>query len=197
MQLRSVQTQDRILQSARQLFAAQGFEHTGVDQICRNAGISKGAFYHHFCSKDDLFLRLLEDWTESIRTQINQRFDHSASIQEGFLQTSSSLKEIIDGSSNHLPLLFEFWQHSVKDPVLWEKAVRPLFQFKAHFLELIKRGIKNQEIEVRDPELIADTILAFSFGIIASSMLDTQQDWGRVSSYGFSAIFNHLGGSDL
>lgn len=197
MQLRSVQTQDRILQSARQLFAAQGFEHTGVDQICRTAGISKGAFYHHFCSKDDLFLRLLEDWTESIRTQINQRFDHSASIQEGFLQTSRSLKEIIDGSSNHLPLLFEFWQHSVKDPVLWEKAVRPLFQFKAHFLELIKRGIKNQEIEVRDPELIADTILAFSFGIIASSMLDTQQDWGRVSSYGFSAIFNHLGGSDL
>ena len=197
MQLRSVQTQDRILQSARQLFAAQGFEHTGVDQICRTAGISKGAFYHHFCSKDDLFLRLLEDWTESIRTQINQRFDHSASIKAGFLQTSSSLKEIIDGSSNHLPLLFEFWQHSVKDPVLWEKAVRPLFQFKAHFLELIKRGIKNQEIEVRDPELIADTILAFSFGIIASSMLDTQQDWGRVSSYGFSAIFNHLGGSDL
>jgi len=197
MQLRSVQTQDRILQSARQLFTAQGFEHTGVDQICRNAGISKGAFYHHFCSKDDLFLRLLEEWTESIHTQINQRFDHSASIQEGFLQTSRSLKEIIDGSSNHLPLLFEFWQHSVKDPVLWEKAVRPLFQFKAHFLELIKRGIKNQEIEVRDPELIADTILAFSFGIIASSMLDTQQDWGRVSSYGFSAIFNQLGGNDL
>ena len=79
MQTRSVHTQERILKSALHLFAEQGYEHTGVSQICRNAGISKGAFYHHFCSKDDLFLRLLDDWTESIHLQINQRFDTSAS----------------------------------------------------------------------------------------------------------------------
>ncbi len=196
MQLRSVQTQELILKFARQLFAEQGFEHTSVNQICRNAGISKGAFYHHFCSKDELFLRLLDDWTEAIHIQINQRFDTSASIQEGFLLTPKSLSEIIDGSGNHLPLLFEFWQHSVKDPDLWVRAKLPLHQFKEHFLGLIQRGIINREIAVRDPELIANTILAFSFGIIASSMLDAQQDWAKVSSYGFSALFNQIRGSE-
>lgn len=197
MQLRSLHTQERILKTAQQLFAEQGFERTGVSQICRNAGISKGAFYHHFTSKDDLFLRLLDDWTESIHLQINQRFDTSASIQAGFFETSNSLKEIINGSGNNLPLLFEFWQHSVKVPVLWERAVRPLHQFKQHFLDLLERGIDNHEIVVPNPELIANTILAFSFGIIASSMLDARQDWGKVSSYGFSAFFNQMGGSNL
>lgn len=196
MQLRSVHTQERILNSALQLFAEQGYEHTGVNQICRNAGISKGAFYHHFCSKDDLFLRILDDWTEAVHMQINQRFENSASIQDGFQETSRSIKEIIDGSSNNLPLLFEFWQYSVKNPVLWERVVRPLHQFKEHFLDLIKRGISNHEIEVSDPELIANTILAFSFGIIASSMLDAKQNWGKVSGYGFSALFNQINGSD-
>lgn len=197
MQIRSQQTQERILSTAQQLFAEQGFVQTGVSQICRNAGISKGAFYHHFSSKDDLFLRLLEDWTESIHLQINQRFENSASIQDGFLETSRSLKEIINGSSNNLSLLFEFWQHSVKDPALWGRAVRPLHQFKQHFLDLLNRGINNDEIIVRDPELVANTILAFSFGIIASSMLDSLQDWGEVSSYGFSALFTQMRGRDL
>jgi len=197
MQIRSQQTQERIISTAQQLFAEQGFVQTGVSQICRNAGISKGAFYHHFSSKDDLFLRLLEDWTESIHLQINQRFENSASIQDGFLETSRSLKEIINGSSNNLSLLFEFWQHSVKDPALWRRAIRPLHQFKQHFLDLLNQGINSDEIIVRDPELVANTILAFSFGIIASSMLDAQQDWGEVSSYGFSALFTQMRGRDL
>ena len=197
MQTRSVHTQERILKSALNLFAEQGYEHTGVSQICRNAGISKGAFYHHFCSKDDLFLRLLDDWTEAVHTQIKERFDNSVSIQDGFLETSKSLNEIIDGTTSNLSLLFEFWQYSVKDPALWERAVRPLHQFKQHFLDLIERGKNNNEIEVHDPELIANTILAFSFGIIASSMLDAQQDWGKASSYGFSALFNQMSGRDL
>lgn len=196
MQKRSLETQERILNTALMLFSEQGFERTGVDQICRNSGISKGAFYHHFSSKDELFLRLLDNWTEAIHTHINRRFENSSSIEAGFLETSHSLKEIIDGSSHNLPLLFEFWHHSVKNPALWERAVRPLQRFKDHFLDLIKSGIEKHEIKAQDPGLIANTILVFSFGVIASSMLDAQQDWSKVSSFGFSTFFDQLKRSD-
>ncbi len=64
----------RILASAADLFAHYGYDKTTVDDIARQAGVSKGAIYLHFKGKDDLFERLLlrelkryaEKWLELI-----------------------------------------------------------------------------------------------------------------------------------
>lgn len=50
-----------ILTAARRLFAANGFEATSMDDIAEAAGVAKGAVYHHFASKEAVFLRVLED----------------------------------------------------------------------------------------------------------------------------------------
>jgi len=49
-----------ILSAARRLFAVQGFEATSIDDIAAAAGVAKGAVYHHFDSKEAVFLRVLE-----------------------------------------------------------------------------------------------------------------------------------------
>jgi AcrR family transcriptional regulator len=58
---------DRILEAAYELFARQGIQAVGVDEIIRRAEVAKATFYHHFASKDDLvlaFLNLREQrWT--------------------------------------------------------------------------------------------------------------------------------------
>jgi TetR/AcrR family transcriptional regulator, transcriptional repressor for nem operon len=46
----------RLLDAAMQVIRAQGYSATTVDDICRAAGLSKGAFFHHFKSKEDLAL---------------------------------------------------------------------------------------------------------------------------------------------
>ena len=50
-----------ILEGARRLFAANGFDATSMDDIAEAAGVAKGAVYHHFASKEAVFLRVLED----------------------------------------------------------------------------------------------------------------------------------------
>jgi len=50
-----------ILEGARRLFAAGGFDATSMDDIAEAAGVAKGAVYHHFASKEAVFLRVLED----------------------------------------------------------------------------------------------------------------------------------------
>jgi AcrR family transcriptional regulator len=50
-----------ILEGARRLFAANGFDATSIDDIAEAAGVAKGAVYHHFTSKEAVFLRVLED----------------------------------------------------------------------------------------------------------------------------------------
>lgn len=44
----------RLLDAALQVIRAQGYSATTVDDICREAGFTKGAFFHHFKSKEDL-----------------------------------------------------------------------------------------------------------------------------------------------
>jgi len=46
----------RLLDAAMHLVRAQGYAATTVDDICRAAGLTKGAFFHHFKSKEDLAL---------------------------------------------------------------------------------------------------------------------------------------------
>jgi AcrR family transcriptional regulator len=51
----AVQTRARIVESARRLFNRRGFEQVTIDQIMAAAGLTRGAFYHHFHSKNELY----------------------------------------------------------------------------------------------------------------------------------------------
>ena len=53
-------TRQQILDTATRLFADEGFEAVSIDAILTACGISKGALYHHFASKDAVFVAVLE-----------------------------------------------------------------------------------------------------------------------------------------
>jgi TetR/AcrR family transcriptional repressor of nem operon len=50
----STATRTKLLDAARDVIRAQGYAATTVDDICAAAGVSKGSFFHHFASKDEL-----------------------------------------------------------------------------------------------------------------------------------------------
>jgi TetR/AcrR family transcriptional regulator, transcriptional repressor for nem operon len=54
----------RILEAATRLIRQQGFSATSVDDLCAAAGVTKGAFFHHFASKEALGVAVVEHWTE-------------------------------------------------------------------------------------------------------------------------------------
>lgn len=60
-----------IIQSALELFASQGIEATSVQQITERAGISKGAFYLSFKSKDELILAMIHHFMTNLITSID------------------------------------------------------------------------------------------------------------------------------
>ena len=59
----------RLLQHATRLFAKKGFDRTSVQEIVEAAGVTKGAMYHYFGSKDDL---LIEIYGRGLRGQMQQ-----------------------------------------------------------------------------------------------------------------------------
>ena len=55
----------RLIAAARDLVRQNGFAATSVDDLCAAAGVTKGAFFHHFASKEALGVALIDDWTET------------------------------------------------------------------------------------------------------------------------------------
>lgn len=53
-------TRQALIDAARELFASQGYEATSTEDILRAAGASRGALYHHFANKQELFRSVLE-----------------------------------------------------------------------------------------------------------------------------------------
>lgn len=67
---RSRTTRAALLAAARDLFAEQGFVATGREQIAERAGVTRGALYHHFGSKEQLFRTVVEQLEEELGAQV-------------------------------------------------------------------------------------------------------------------------------
>lgn len=55
----------RLLEAARDTILAKGFAATSVEDICRAAAVTKGSFFHHFKSKEELGVAVAEFWAET------------------------------------------------------------------------------------------------------------------------------------
>lgn len=78
----------QLLNHGKQLFEKHGIKKTSIDEIVAAVGISKGAFYFFYESKEDLLLAILEQLETDFRTRI---FDFSISTQDDARQLLSKL----------------------------------------------------------------------------------------------------------
>lgn len=60
-QLKSKETKEKIFQAAKSILQRSGYESLSIKNICEEAGVSNGSFYHHFKTKDDLLSYYIEN----------------------------------------------------------------------------------------------------------------------------------------
>jgi AcrR family transcriptional regulator len=87
-------TRAALVEAGRRLFAAHGFDGTGTEQIVAEARVTRGALYHHFRDKADLFRAVMADAAGSVAMQLVD--EQLAS------EAPSPLREIRDGISAFL-----------------------------------------------------------------------------------------------
>ena len=69
-QLQAIKTQREIYEAAIQVLGEVGFDHMTIDKIARKAGVSVGAFYHYYKSKNDILKEVFERGDEYFRQYV-------------------------------------------------------------------------------------------------------------------------------
>lgn len=180
MQQRSEETRANILDAAAKLFSTRGFAAASVDEICTEAGISKGAFYHHFASKQALFLALLDSWLQAIDTSIESSKDKTA--PETFMQMTEAFPYFFATAGNGFPMFLEFWLQASRNKKIWEASIAPYRRYHKYFTTLIKKGVDEGSFVEVDPELASRMIVATAMGLLLQSLLDPKgAKWEKVA----------------
>jgi AcrR family transcriptional regulator len=74
---------EALLEAARAEFARAGLAAARVEDVARRAGVSKGAFYLHFASKEDAFREILQRFLGALETLAQQRQEAAALLDGG------------------------------------------------------------------------------------------------------------------
>ena len=67
---RSASTRAKLIRAARRLFARNGYAAVGTEEIVRRAGVTRGALYHQFADKQDLFLAVYEQVEQELTARV-------------------------------------------------------------------------------------------------------------------------------
>ena len=180
MQQRSEETKARILEAAVKQFSVNGYNKASVDSICEQAGVSKGAFYHHFQTKQEVFLALLDGWLQTFDQAIEASKDRP--VPETFQLMTEYFPYIFESASDNLPMFLEFMLQASRDEKVWQASIAPYRRYHKHFASLIKKGVAEGSFVDVDPNLAARLIVSAAMGLLLQSLLDPQgAKWEKVA----------------
>lgn len=191
-QQRAEETRANILDAAVRRFAIAGYDAASVDDICAGAGVSKGAFYHHFPTKQAVFLALLDGWLKTIDSGL-ENF-RQPTIPETFVKMTQLLPLIFAAADDRLPMYLEFWTQASRDETVWKATIAPYHHYRDHFTKLVEDGIAEGSLkEDTDPQAAAQVILSLAVGLFLQGVLDPQgADWQKIGEESMKVLMNGL-----
>jgi AcrR family transcriptional regulator len=151
----------RLLSVATRLFAERGFDRTSVQEIVEAAGVTKGAMYHYFDSKDDL---LYEIYGRVLREQTERLEKVAATEAPARKRLASAASDVVVSSIANLDDTKIFLQSMHQLNPEKQRAVRAeRRRYHERFRALIEEGQRGGEFRADQP---ADLVVDYFFGAV-------------------------------
>jgi TetR/AcrR family transcriptional repressor of nem operon len=103
------QTRARIIEKARVMFNRHGFEQVSIDDIMREAGLTRGGFYNHFASKDELYVEAIRSFRKcnpfATKVSTMREEDRDPMKLARMLVNLYLSDEVIEDVDSHCPLI--------------------------------------------------------------------------------------------
>lgn len=152
-------TRARLVEAALHLFSTSGYEHATVDDISQQAGYSKGAYYFHFSTKDDILLELLRIWAEGRTSVLAAETSDGAGSRESIERMLSSFFSYQDAPDWYAVLL-EFWAQAVRNPEVSKRLSQAYAGWRRQIAEAFARAATTGALHVESAQDAAAVALA-------------------------------------
>ncbi len=157
---------ERVLLAAHELFVAHGYAEVSMQQIAGAAGITKATMYHHYPSKEALFLAVCLRETERMREGLDEIVGNERPFRE---QLEAIIRFLLDSAASvdtgrlfadlrrHVDHDHHRTMHRVGNPA---STIRPLFE----------RAIAAGEIQPLDLDVVVPMFFGIVFGTVRFAM---------------------------
>jgi len=187
-------TYNNILDVSLDLFSRHGYDATSVAEICQTAQVSKGAFYHHFSSKQELFLALMNTWLMQVDGLFQEAAESAETVPAALAKMATIAGSIFDELESGFPILLEFWQQASRQPDIWQRAVSPYQSYIDFFTGIVQSGIQEGAFdETLDPNLAARILMAVAMGLLLQASFDPGgANWQEVTQSGINILLHGI-----
>ncbi len=166
-------TRTRLIEVATRVFTRYGFERASVETIAQEVGMTKGAVYANFATKEDLFLAVLDRVMNQEDQMLETILVEPTSTRIDALRTY--FVNAFTHSQDWRLLVTEFWLHAARNPTLrqqyalrYQKRRKKIAQFIEQYLaEEGRKGLLSSEV-------FASVIIAVSHGLEMQHIIDSE-----------------------
>jgi AcrR family transcriptional regulator len=184
----------QLIEAARRCVAVGGFASITVDDVCAEAGVSKGAFYVYFDGKQDLLIALLEDEEAEVlsmmRTLADAPIDHVDRLRR-FARAMVRRGE--DPSA--LQIRADLWAEVNANPTVRERWATVVRERRALLRGWVEEAVRGGELRPIPANALAAILLALADGLMLHAALDPSGfRWTNVSK-ALDAILDGIRGA--
>jgi AcrR family transcriptional regulator len=167
------ETRRRLLDAAAQVFAERGYHAASVDEVAEAAGMTKGAVYSNFSSKEELFLALLDDRMSPYLRGYQAVFDARPDPGAGIDSLDSAYASLLEGDRTWWLLRAEFWLHAMRNPEARYKMAARQRLLRDALAGVLDRQAQGLGVEpAMRPSELASVVLALTEGLSSQRMVD-------------------------
>jgi AcrR family transcriptional regulator len=164
---------EQILEAAMVVFARLGFHKARMDDIVQEAGLSKGAVYWYFKSKDEIITTILNRFMERELEDFRQIGQIDGPIPIRLTIMMKTMAKEIEEISDLMPIIYEFYAVAAREETIRKTIDRYLKRYTKLLEQLIKTGIERGELRNVPPRDAAVSLIALIEGCMLIWILGT------------------------
>lgn len=188
---KKARTRAQLIDAAAKVFARRGFAAASLDEVAEEAGLTKGAVYSNFASKEELFQAVIDDRLNEPMLQLADVIETSSGTSEEHAMAGARMfVDIVQKEREVFLLAFEFNIHVARHPELAPDATARYRKQIAAVADVISEHSKRSGIEPPlPPEQMAIAAEALSQGMALQQIADPDSVPGDLLGKVYALLF--------
>jgi AcrR family transcriptional regulator len=173
---------NKILDSAEEYIQKNGMNNIDINRICKSAGLTKGAFYHHFQNKHQLLLEIFNRWIKRVSSEVEITGYKNINTVDLIFHIIDRITPAFENASNQLPIFIELYTEAISDKNSRTYVLESYNNFISFFSELLKNGMAKGFIKKADPVKISKILFSINLGLLIQGLIDPEsEDWPEMA----------------